>query len=216
MLKFIYRYTPAPIWNLGRFFYHSYLKRKYLTKGRPFIPGETSKAHNRRLREGFFKLYCYGNGLDIGYGGDPVIPGVDVWDFEHGDAQHLNGVPENKYDFVYSSHTLEHLDNPFEALVNWWRVLKPGGYLIIYIPHRDLYEKKTTLPSRFNENHKHFFLIDKDESPDTIGVLSLLKRTLNNYEVVYNKECSEGNTIKEPDRHGNGEYSIETVIKKVK
>lgn len=216
MLKYIYRYTPSPIWNTGRFIYRNYLKRKYLTKGRPFIPGETFKARSRREKENFFELYCRGEGLDIGYGGDPVVPGVDVWDFEHGDAQLLQGAARGKYEFVYSSHTLEHLNDPSEAMYNWWRVLKPGGYLIIYIPHRDLYEKKKTLPSRFNDNHKHFFLIDKDENPDTIGLIPLIRRTLTNYEIVYIKECSEGNTIKDPDRHSNGEYSIETVIRKIK
>ncbi len=53
--------------------------------------------------------------------------------------------------------------DPKVALKNWWRVLKPGGYLIIYLPHRDLYEKKKNLPSRFNTNHTHFFLIDEED-----------------------------------------------------
>jgi len=92
--------------------------------------------------------------------------------------------------------------------------LKKNGYLILYLPHRDLYEKKQTLPSRFNEDHKHFFLLENDEEPDTIGVLSLLARTLDNYEIIYAKECSEGHTIFDSVLHSNGEYSIEVVIKK--
>lgn len=216
MLKYIYRYTPAPFWNTARFFYRAYIKRKYLKGKRPFVPGETSKAYQRRINENFFDLYCRGRGLDIGYGGDPVKPGVDVWDFEHGDAQLLSGVPDSLYDFVYSSHTLEHLNDPGEALINWWRVLKPGGILLLYIPHRDLYEKKKTLPSRFNDNHKHFFIIDNDEAPDTIGLRSLIEKTLNNFEIIYIKTCSYGNTITDPYQHSNGEYSIEAVIRKVK
>jgi SAM-dependent methyltransferase len=215
LIDLIYKITPKPIWNISRDIYHYLLKRKYRKGRRPFVYGETSKAKNRRLKEGFFEKYCNGRGIDIGYGGDPVLPNIDVWDIEHGDAQYLNGITDNQFDFVYSSHTIEHLKDPAEAIRNWWRVLKKNGYLILYIPHRDFYEKKKALPSRFNPSHKHFFIIEKDEPPDTIGILSLLNRTLSDYEVVYIKECSDGFTIKDPLVHSNGEYSIEVVIKKL-
>ena len=48
--------------------------------------GETAKAHARREREGFFDKYCKGEGLDIGYGGDPVVPDCSGQDFRNGDA----------------------------------------------------------------------------------------------------------------------------------
>ena len=87
--------------------------------------------------------------MDIGFGGDSIVPNATGWDFEHGDAQYLKGLNDEQFDFVYSSHTLEHMQDPAVALKNWYRVLKKGGYLIIYIPHRDLYESKKTLPSKF-------------------------------------------------------------------
>ena len=157
-----------------------------------------------------------GSGLDIGFGGDLVVPNAKGWDFEHGDAQYLKGLNDEQFDFVYSSHTLEHMQDHAVALKNWYRVLKKGGYLIIYIPHRDLYEKKKTLPSRFNPNHTAFFLIDNDEAPDTIGIIPLIKRNLNNYEIIYAKECNEGHTVSDPELHSNGEFSIEVVLKKLK
>ena len=215
LIDLIYKITPKPVWNISRDIYHYLLKRKYRRGRRPFVYGETSKAKNRRVKEGFFEKYCNGRGLDIGYGGDPVLPNVDVWDIEHGDAQYLNGIADNQYDFIYSSHTLEHLEDPAEAIGNWWRVLKKNGHLVLYVPHRDFYEKKKTLPSRFNPSHKHFFIIENDEPPDTIGILSMLRRTLSDYEVVYIKECCDGFTIKDPLVHSNGEYSIEAVIKKL-
>lgn len=187
----------------------------YRLFGRPYAFAETSKAKQRRLREGFFGKYCSGKGLDVGYGGDPIIPGCAVWDFEHGDAQYLKGLKKDEtFDFVYSSHTLEHMVDVEVALMNWWRVLKPGGYLILYIPHRDLYEKKSKLPSNWNWDHKHFFLLDKDESPDTIGIVPLIQRTLSGSEIIYAKECSEGHTVVDPKIHSDGEYSIEVVVKK--
>jgi SAM-dependent methyltransferase len=214
--EFLYQKLPHKFKPIAKAIYNYFLHREYVKYGRPSIKAESSKAKARRERENFFNLYCQGLGLDIGYGGDPIITGVDFWDFEHGDAQYLKGVSDEKYDFVYSSHTIEHMVNPQTAIKNWFRVVKPGGYLIIYLPHRELYEKKKTLPSRFNPDHKFFFLIDKDEAPDTIGIIPLLERSLTGYKIIYVKECSENHTIKDPELHSDGEYSIEAIIRKVK
>lgn len=207
---------PGSIWNILQWGKRKLLTFKYRVFGRPFVPGETTKAHSRRLREKFFENYCKGKGLDIGFGSDLITKQAKGYDFEHGDAQYLKGVEDNSYDFVYSSHTIEHLPDPSVGVKNWFRVVKPGGYLIIYLPHRDLYEKKKTLPSRFNKDHRHFFLIDRDEKPDTIGMVPLIERTLKNFEIIYAKECSEGHTITDPELHSDGEFSIEVVIRKIK
>ena len=146
----------------------------------PYKPLETSGAKNRRVKEEFFENYCQGRGIDIGYGGDLLSDNCIGWDKEDGDAHFLTGVPDLQFDFVYSSHLLEHLSHPDIALRSWWRILKPGGYLIIYIPHRDLYEQRKSLPSRWNKDHKHFFLLDKNENPDNIGIVPLIQQVLSN------------------------------------
>lgn len=209
------KYLPSEIWKTLIWAKHKWLIFKYINFGRPYYAGETTKAHSRRQREGFFDLYCKGKGLDIGFGGDPISIDADGFDFEHGDAQFLSNVKDDNYDFVYSSHTIEHLPDPYTAVQNWFRVLKPGGYLILYMPHRDLYEKKKTLPSIFNPTHFHFFLPDRDEEPDTIGVLPLIERSINNYKLIYLKVCDAGLNIMDPLIHSNGEYSIEVVLKKM-
>ena len=214
MKEIIKKNAPKPILDLMKNVYWKFKKIRYITIGRPYTPGETTKAKKRRTREGFFERYCPGKGLDIGYGGDLLSDNCEGWDFEEGDAQYLNSIKDSEFDFVYSSHTLEHMVDPEISLKNWWRVLKSGGYLILYLPHRDLYEKKKTLPSRFSEEHKHFFLLDRDEKPDTIGILPLIKRTLSDYKMIYAKVCYEGHTITDPEIHSDGEYSIEVVIKK--
>jgi len=205
---------PGRIWNILQWGKRNLLAFKYRIIGRPFIPGETTKAYSRRLKEGFFENYCKGVGLDIGFGSDLVTKNAKGYDFEHGNAQYLKGMKDSSYDFVYSSHTIEHLPDPAEGIKNWFRVVKSGGYMILFLPHRDLYEKKKTLPSRFNHDHRHFFLIVRDELPDTIGIVPLIERTLNDFEIIYAKECSEGHTITDPDIHSDGEFSIEVVIRK--
>lgn len=215
MKKTLKKIIPKSVWELIRFpYYRIILKTKYRIFGRPYKPGETTKAKKRRIREYFFENYCKGLGLDVGYGGDLVVQNCQGWDFEHGDSQYLKGVPNLKFDFVYSSHNLEHMIDHAIALTNWWRVLNKGGYLILYIPHRDLYEKKKTLPSRWAPTHKHFFLLDRDEKPDTIGIIPLIRRTLSNHKIIYAKECSEGHTVTNPEEPSDGEYSIEVVVQK--
>jgi SAM-dependent methyltransferase len=210
----IKKIIPKPIFSTLKIAYNPLRDFKHQLFGRPFREAETSKAKSRRLGEGFFEKFCPGKGLDIGYGGDLLTENCQGWDFEHGDAQYLKGLKDSKFDFVYSSHTLEHMISPEISLKNWWRVLKPNGYLIVYIPHRDLYEKKKTLPSCWNSDHKHFFLPENDEPPDTIGVIGLINRVLSNFELIYLKVCNEGHTITDPEIHSDGEYSIEFVLRK--
>jgi SAM-dependent methyltransferase len=177
---------------------------------------ETLKAKPRRIREGFFDKYIKGIGIDIGASDDPITDDCDIWEKENGDAVFMAGVPDNRYDFVYSSHCLEHLDDPWEAIRNWWRILKSDGYLIIAVPNRHTYEKKKYLPSRFNEDHKWFFQLENHEKPHTLGLKQLLRESLpGNIQVYYCKECSEGWTIRNPLKHSNGEYQIEAVVKKL-
>lgn len=176
--------------------------------------GETYKSHNRRKSEGFFEKYCKGEGLDIGYGSDPVLPNVSGWDFNNGDAQYLRTIEDESFDFVYSSHCLEHMHDVRVALKNWFRVLRRGGYLIVVVPHRDLYEKREMLPSRWNFDHRHMFLLGKSCLPDTLDIAVEIEQSLTNYSVVYMKVCDYGHTINDPLTHSDGEYQIEVVIKK--
>lgn len=208
-----YRYENKPIKDrIRKIRYNLFGHLPFL--GRKKSLGESTKSRARREREGFFDKYCQGFGLDVGYGGDPVVSNVRGWDFEHGDAQLLRGLEDESFDFVYSSHLLEHLPDAKLAIKNWWRVLKPGGYMLLYLPHRDLYEKKATLPSRFNYDHVHFFLPDKDEAPDTIGLVPLVEKTLDNIEIIYSKVCDEGYINPGDELPSEGEFSIEVVVRK--
>lgn len=208
------RLAPPRLWTLLRRARSNARFLRYRAVGRPFCAGETAKAHARRVREGFFERYCVGQGIDIGYGGDLLSANCLGWDLEHGDAQSLAGLSDNRFDFAYSSHTLEHVVDAAEALRNWYRIVKPGAYLILFVPDRDLYEKKLTLPSRWNPDHKRFFVFDDDEPPHSIGILSLIGRTIPGAEVVAARRCADGHTIIDPMLHSDGEYSIEVILRK--
>lgn len=111
----------------------------------------------------FEKSIVQGRGIDIGCGPDPVTPDVQRFDLEDGDANHIGKYVSETFDFVHSSHCLEHMHNPKEALRGWWDLVRPGGHLILIVPDEDLYEQGV-FPSRFNVDHKATFTISKARS----------------------------------------------------
>jgi predicted SAM-dependent methyltransferase len=104
-----------------------------------------------------------GEGIDIGCGDDPVLPTVDRFDRRNGDANRISEYVEKRYDFVFASHVLEHMEDPGRALREWYSLLRPGGHLIVLVPDEDLYEQGA-FPSLFNDDHKHTFTISKSRS----------------------------------------------------
>lgn len=147
---------------------------------------EQSKSAKRRYHDGAFHTrYFVGHGVDIGGAPDPLVQyvrifplmqSVKVWDLQDGDAQYMEGVPDNTFDFVHSSHCLEHMQDVRIALQNWLRVTKPGGYLVITVPDEELYEHGYW-PSRYNSDHKWSFTMCRPEPllPKSINVVDLAK-----------------------------------------
>jgi SAM-dependent methyltransferase len=145
---------------------------------------EQSKAARRRYLDGAFQTrFFVGEGIDIGAGNDPLgqyrdmfpaITSIRHWDMDDGDAQELGGLAADSFDFVHSSHCLEHMKVPMVALTNWLRILKPGGHLIVTVPDEDLYELGRW-PSHFNPDHKWTFTIHKEASwsPVSVNILNL-------------------------------------------
>lgn len=146
---------------------------------------EASKALMRRMHDSRFATrYFVGHGIDIGCGPDPVsqyaqqfplMKGCRGWDLADGDAQLLASVGDASFDFVHSSHCLEHMVDPPAALNHWLRVLKPGGHLIVTVPDEDMYEQGV-FPSTFNSDHKWTFTMHKARSwsPKSLNLMHLL------------------------------------------
>jgi len=119
--------------------------KKYFTKKQK---SETSKCRERLSK------YCQGDGMDIGYGGDPILPNSICMDLPdpyakyeshpqhlHGDAQSLYWFSDNCLDYVYSSHVLEDFVDTGKVLREWVRILKPGGHLVLFLPDEQTYRK---------------------------------------------------------------------------
>ena len=190
---------------------------------------ECSKSISRRLADAnFINRYFVGNGLDIGGKPDPLglyrelfcqMRSVKTWDWEDGDAQFLTGVKDGEFDFVHSSHCLEHLVDPREGIRNWLRVVRPGGYLVVTVPDEDLYEQGI-FPSTFNRDHKWTFTIYKTRSWSgrSVNVIDLVRELGEGAELVRMEQLSSTYRFDLPRYDQTltpvGECGIEFVIRK--
>lgn len=52
------------------------------------------------------------------------------------DGTELSQIDDKKYDFLLSSHCLEHIANPLKALKEWHRILKDDGALFLILPNK--------------------------------------------------------------------------------
>lgn len=105
-------------------------------KGRHY-PKFQSTGNAARFCMAFAKELLIGDVIyDIGYGEEswkfPGAIGIDKKDNSEFDAMNL---PPLQADGIFSSHLLEHLERPFEALDIWTNKLKSGGVIFLYLPH---------------------------------------------------------------------------------
>lgn len=123
-----------------------------------------------------FSPYLQGTGIDIGCGPDPITQDCFRWDLPQGDAQLMQGLRPESFDWVFSAHCLEHLNNPAAALARWWALVRPGGHLLLAIPEVDSYEQQIW-PSAWNPDHRYAFAASCDSSwcPATLNLAELVR-----------------------------------------
>jgi len=126
-------------------------KRGQMNKPR----GETDNCRNRLLK------YCKGQGLDLGCGMSKIKPdaiGIDLLsplaDMKL-DARILPYYSSETFDFVYSSHLLEEIEDTKSTLKEWIRLLKKGGYIVLNQADKNIYPPMGS--SKCNQSHKHHF-----------------------------------------------------------
>jgi SAM-dependent methyltransferase len=96
------------------------------------------------------RQYARGQFIDLGCGSAPFwyavveqverYDGVDLWPRSDkvtfaGDVQSLPMVPDNSYDSAICIEVLEHVPEPAKAIATIARILKPGGVVVISVPH---------------------------------------------------------------------------------
>lgn len=126
----------------------------------PGLPPSPTRASSQ-IRS-LVSQYCVGKGLEIGPGKQPYCDRANTI-FLDKHTQNRDGmpdpdivsdassvpVPDDHFDFLLSSHCLEHCPNTLKTLYEWKRVIKPGGILFLVLPHAertfDRHRQLTTL-----------------------------------------------------------------------
>jgi len=130
--------------------------------------------HNAKFPiEADAERWCKGKGIDVGGGHWPLRGARVIGEGAEEDAYNITD-GSGTLDYVFSSHCLEHLERPKEALEEWIRVLKKGGILYLYLPHPDYMPwRKESMPRW----HKHnLYLIDVLEMLEGIGVIEIIAK----------------------------------------
>jgi len=166
------------------------------------------------------------NGVDIGCGLNKIHTsaiGINKIltenDYGYPFGAQINGVgdslpwfSDNSLDYVFSSHCLEHIVDTKSALLEWTRVIKKGGYLVLILPHKD-YFPNIGQPNA-NPDHKHDFLpSDVTKIIDEIDSYEIIQ-----CDTLHDKLKDDKVAISEAPKYGHPSlnFSFEIIAKKIR
>lgn len=98
---------------------------------------------------------------------------------------------DNSVDFVFSSHVIEHFYDPVSTINEWLRIVKPNGYIVMIVPHKERTfdaPKPCTKIEEFKTRHNNYdknkeYADDHHSIWTTETFLDFAKNF--NYNVVY-------------------------------
>lgn len=122
--------------------------------------------------------------------GIPIKPDVKVDDC----ADLSETIEDSSVDAVFSSHLLEHIKDYKAALADWWRCIKVGGHLVLYLPHKAFYPN-VGQPGA-NPDHVHDF--------EPADIIDAMRDVEGGWDLVEREDRNEGR-----------EYSFLLVFKKL-
>ena len=108
--------------RVGRLLYQQYSRRLFTGNAMAHIINMSAR-------------WCVGQGIDFGAGQWPLVFAVPIDKDTPTQLRHLAG---RSQDYVFSSHTLEHIRDWRGTLAAIRRVLKPRGVLFLYLPHESM------------------------------------------------------------------------------
>ena len=105
----------------------------------------------------YAKEVCRGFGYDIGCNKEEwSLLGSMPIDIQFNNGYHALKLPEQKVDYIFSNHCLEHLNNWVDALDYWIKCLNENGVIFLYLPHYSQEYWRTW------NNRKHIHNLNKE------------------------------------------------------
>ena len=135
------------------------------------VPKYICVGNHARFIKPIFDEVCIGtNGIDIGYGKSEWRIRRNCYYANIDDLNNINGeiiqyvdnndniisnINNNTFDWIFSSHCLEHIPRYMDALKYWVNNLKVGGIFFLYLPHPNcIYWRPHYMTTR---RHIHMF-----------------------------------------------------------
>ena len=97
--------------------------------------------------------FCKGKGVDVGGYMNWTLKGSTAINVTNDDGYHADDFPGEDLDYIFSSHTLEHIPDYISTLEYWTTKLKNVGIIYLYLPH---YDMEYWRPEN-NRKHLHSF-----------------------------------------------------------
>lgn len=141
---------------------HRYLSVASLCRGKAVLDAACGEGYGSRILASF-ALKVDGVDIDAGtIGAAQQKYPLDNLRFAQAD---LCALPfeMDQFDVICSFETIEHIADPFAALAEFRRVLKPGGLLIISTPDKTIYNQSLAEPNSF-----HVREFERDEFLDVL------------------------------------------------
>ena len=141
-------------------------------------------------------------GIDLGGAYGPVSKNGVIVDFARNDIfgrpvqyKYLNEI-DFQADFIYSSHTLEHIPDLDALATQIKRIVKPGGDIIILVPSYSCTSWRVGIhTNQFHNDHVWTFYLSGTQINETISNLLAIDTFLEKHFKITLKEYTGDNSI---------------------
>jgi len=121
-------------WRLAQ---QRYIKKKFINFDKTLKIIDIACGDGVGLRQ--FKKMGFTNVYGVEFNEKKAfIAGKTKYKIFLNDMHDLTFIKNNEFDIIYSSHTLEHAYNPLKLVEEFYRILKPNGWLFVILPYPDI------------------------------------------------------------------------------
>lgn len=121
------------------------------------------------------------------------------------EATDLSMIADDTYDFVLSSHVVEHTTNPIQAMSEWKRVLKEQGTLVLIAPHMegtfDRNRPVTTLEHMVSDFEQKMPETDTTHLPEILALHDMSRDPGAGSRAAFEQRCADNLTFRGMHHH---------------